>query len=554
MRNEDIWRSIKTLRFLLIGLFSIFLLVTKGISAKRPVFVDVTREAGINFKHASGKSQRYFIVETLGSGVATFDYNNDGWIDIYLVNSGQVLHRNQTAKNVLYRNNGDGTFTDTTKSSGTGDLGYGIGVTIGDYDNNGTADLYVTNYGKNVLYHNNGDGTFKDVTEKAGVGHPGCGTGCAFADFDLDGDLDLYVANYVPKDQVMANTGSNGYRNPIFYDGEIDVLYQNNGDGTFIIITPQLGNSTIFRDARGLGVVAVDYNRDKFADIYIANDKSKNLYFHNNGDETFTEAATLTGVGHDVSGNALAGMGIAVGDYDNDGWIDMFVTNFAYEFNNLYHNEKEFFIDVTASAGLGNPSYLYVGWGTFFFDSDNDGDLDLFVANGHIMDNDELQSDQLTYEQPDQLFENRGDGEFIEISIESGNYFSQKYPARGAAYFDYDNDGDLDLLISNSNHFTILLRNDGGNHRNWLQITLVGTKSNRDAIGTQVTIQYDNQIQVREVQSSGSYCSVNDYRLHFGMNAAKQIDLVEVQWANGTIQQLKNIVANQHLTITENQQ
>ena len=541
------------LRFLLIGIFLI-LLVSKGISAKLPVFIDVTRKAGINFKHASGKSQRYFIVETLGSGVATFDYNDDGWLDIYFVNSGQVLHRDKQAKNVLYRNNGDGTFTDATESSGTGDFGYGIGVTVGDYDNNGTADLYVTNYGQNVLYRNNGDGTFTDVTEKAGVGHPGCGTGCAFADFDLDGDLDLYVANYVPKDQMLATTGSSGYKNPIFYDGETDVLYQNNGDGTFIIITSRLGDSTIFRDARGLGVVVADYNRDKLADIYIANDKSKNLYFLNNGDETFTEAATLTGVGYDASGNALAGMGVAVGDYDNDGWIDMFVTNFAYEFNNLYHNEKEFFIDATASAGLGDPSYLYVGWGTFFFDSDNDGDLDLFIANGHIMDNNELQSDQLTYEQPDQLFENCGNGKFVEISIESGDYFSQKHVARGSAYFDYDNDGDLDLLISNSNQFPILLRNDGGNHQNWLQMTLIGTTSNRDAVGTQVIIQAGNQIQVREVQSSGSYCSVNDYRLHFGVNETKQIDLVEVQWTSGTLQKLKDVAVNQHLTVIENQQ
>ena len=541
------------LRFLLIGIFLI-LLVSKGISAKLPVFIDVTRKAGINFKHASGKSQRYFIVETLGSGVATFDYNDDGWLDIYFVNSGQVLHRDKQAKNVLYRNNGDGTFTDATESSGTGDFGYGIGVTVGDYDNNGTADLYVTNYGQNVLYRNNGDGTFTDVTEKAGVGHQGCGTGCAFADFDLDGDLDLYVANYVPKDQMVATTGSSGYRNPIFYDGETDVLYQNNGDGTFIIITSRLGNSTIFRDARGLGVVVADYNRDKLADIYIANDKSKNLYFLNNGDETFTEAATLTGVGYDASGNALAGMGVAVGDYDNDGWIDMFVTNFAYEFNNLYHNEKEFFIDATASAGLGDPSYLYVGWGTFFFDSDNDGDLDLFIANGHIMDNNELQSDQLTYEQPDQLFENCGNGKFVEISIESGDYFSQKHVARGSAYFDYDNDGDLDLLISNSNQFPILLRNDGGNHQNWLQMTLIGTTSNRDAVGTQVIIQAGNQIQVREVQSSGSYCSVNDYRLHFGVNETKQIDLVEVRWTSGTLQKLKDVAVNQHLTVIENQQ
>ena len=541
------------LRFLLIGIFLI-LLVSKGISAKLPVFIDVTRKAGINFKHASGKSQRYFIVETLGSGVATFDYNDDGWLDIYFVNSGQVLHRDKQAKNVLYRNNRDGTFTDATESSGTGDFGYGIGVTVGDYDNNGTADLYVTNYGQNVLYRNNGDGTFTDVTEKAGVGHPGCGTGCAFADFDLDGDLDLYVANYVPKDQMLATTGSSGYKNPIFYDGETDVLYQNNGDGTFIIITSRLGDSTIFRDARGLGVVVADYNRDKLADIYIANDKSKNLYFLNNGDETFTEAATLTGVGYDASGNALAGMGVAVGDYDNDGWIDMFVTNFAYEFNNLYHNEKEFFIDATASAGLGDPSYLYVGWGTFFFDSDNDGDLDLFIANGHIMDNNELQSDQLTYEQPDQLFENCGNGKFVEISIESGDYFSQKHVARGSAYFDYDNDGDLDLLISNSNQFPILLRNDGGNHQNWLQMTLIGTTSNRDAVGTQVIIQAGNQIQVREVQSSGSYCSVNDYRLHFGVNETKQIDLVEVQWTSGTLQKLKDVAVNQHLTVIENQQ
>ena len=524
-------------------------------SAPQIRFVNVTAEAGIRFQHQNGRSEKHFIVETLGSGVAVLDYDSDGWVDLYFVNSGVISQPDENGQNALYRNLGDGTFADVTLSSGTGDTGFGVGVTVGDYDNDGDPDLYITNAGSNVLYCNNGDGTFTDVAETAGVGHNGCGTGCAFFDFDLDSDLDLYLANYGSVDQMKTLIDDNGYQNPIFYNGAVDVLYQNRGDGTFTKMQThewmRLQEPTsIFHDARGLSVVAADFNHDSWPDIYVANDKSKNLYFHNNGDGTFTESATILGIGYDGFGQALAGMGIATGDYDRDGKIDIFVTNFAYEFNNLYHCESPtgaedlFFTDVTVEADLGDPSYLYVGWGTTFFDADNDGDLDLFVANGHIMNDQELDSDTLTYAQPDQLFENRGEGKFAEISIQSGDYFSQHHVARGAVHLDYDNDGDLDLLISNSGQPPILLRNYGGNLQNWLEVFLCGS-----AVGATLTIRYGDQTQVRQVPSSGSYCSVNDGRIHFGLGRTQVVDQIEIQWGRDQTKQLNHISANQQLTI-----
>lgn len=544
--------------------FLFYLLYFQLIDTEAVNFTDVTEKVGIKFRHQNGYSEDHFIPETLGAGIAVFDYDNDGWIDLYFVNSGYIKEPYKNRPNSLYKNLGDGTFGNVTDISGVGDTGFGIGVTVGDYDNDGHPDLYVTNMGPNVLYRNNGDSTFTDTTRLAGVGYEGCSTGCAFFDFDRDGDLDLYVANYVPIEEINQITNKDGYKNPIFYQGARDVLYQNEGNGTFSEVdssrfTDSKEKMRLFKDARGLGVVATDFDRDWWTDVYIANDKSKNLYFQHNGFEDinlpiFTESATTVGIGYDGFGEALAGMGIAVGDYNNDCNLDIFVTNFAYEYNNLYRCDpdgtgKLFYFDDTTTARLGDPSFPYVGWGTTFFDYDNDGDLDLFIANGHIMEDAELNSNQLTYAQPDQLFENQliesETAYFVDISQKSGSYFSQRRVGRGAVHLDYDNDGDLDLLISNSGQAPILLRNNGGNQRNWVSVTLVG-----QAIGVKLKIQSGDQTQIRQVDSSASYCSVNDLRIHFGVGSDKIIDQLEIWWDEDCYQKLTDVEARQHLVIS----
>ena len=544
--------------------FLFYLLCFQLIDAGAVNFTDVTVKAGIKFLHQNGYSEDHFIPETLGSGLAAFDYDKDGWIDLYFVNSGYIKEPYKNRSNSLYKNLGDGTFNDVTETSGVGDTGFGIGVTVGDYNSDGYPDFYVTNMGANVLYRNNGNGTFTDTTQLAGVGYEGCSTGCAFFDFDRDGDLDLYVANYVPIEEINQITNKEGYKNPIFYQGARDILYKNEGDGTFDEVnsdsfTGSKEKMRLFKDARGLGVVATDFDRDWWTDIYIANDKSQNLYFQHNGFKNIslpisTESATTVGIGYDGFGEALAGMGIAVGDYNNDSNLDIFVTNFAYEYNNLYRCDpdgtgKLFYFDDTTTARLGNPSFPYVGWGTTFFDYDNDGDLDLFIANGHIMEDAELKSNQLTYAQPDQLFENQliesETAYFVDISENSGRYFSQRRVGRGAVQLDYDNDGDLDLLISNSGQAPVLLRNNGGNQRNWISVTLVG-----QSIGVKLKIQSGAQTQIRQVDSSASYCSVNDPRIHFGIGSDKIIDQLEIWWDEDSCQKLTNIEARQHLVIS----
>ncbi len=528
-------------------------------SEAKVVFVDATVESGINFHHNSGITERRYVVETLGSGAAFFDYDNDGDLDLYIVNSGEVPGTGPDApsRNTLYCNDGSGKFTDVTDMAGVGDTGYGIGVSAADYDNDGDPDLYITNYGRNILYENNGDGTFTDVTGRAGVGDIGCGTGSAFVDFDRDGDLDLYVANYVNPDmeavESCAQDGIPAYCNPIYYDGAKDILYRNNGDGTFTDIMDEaiLGSIRFDREGRGLGVTIADYNNDGLSDIYVANDKARNFLYQNNGNGTLTEVGMLVGVSYDEAGNTMAGMGVDSGDYDNDGWMDIFVTNFAYEFNTLYRNEGDFFTDVTEATGLARPGYFYVGFGTSFFDYDNDGDLDLFVANGHIMDTVKYFSDALTYPQPDQLFSNNGDGTFIDVSADSGAYFRSQHVGRGVTFGDYDNDGDTDIFIVNSNHPAILLRNDGGNRQHWLRIKTVGRQSNRDGIGTRIRIWHDNHKQMRDVRGGSSYCSTNDRRVLFGLGNSEVVDLVELRWPSGIVQQLNNVPANQQITVIE---
>jgi enediyne biosynthesis protein E4 len=540
------------------------LLVSLPLHAATPPvqFTDITAEAGVHFRHINGAVGDYHLPETIGAGGAFLDYDNDGDLDLYLVNSGDWLNtpsENPTTS-ILYRNNGDATFTDVTRSAGVGNAGnYGQGVVCGDFDNDGDVDIYVTNFGVNWLYRNNGDGTFADVTEKAGVGDPAWSSSATFFDYDRDGYLDLYVVNYLrySLDIPYRPCGAEGVRtycHPSVFEGAPDRLYRNNGDGTFADVTDAAGVKDIggLFHGKGLGVVAADLNNDTYPDLYVANDDTPNYLFYNNGDGTFSEIALIAGCAYSFDGVAQAGMGVDAGDYNGDGLLDIFITNLSYETNALYRNNGDgTFTDVIYEAGLGKESYLYVGFGAGFLDFDNDGHLDIFVANGHVIDNIEQTHDVLTYAQPNQLFHNTGDGKFTDISSESGGYFRQKRVSRGAVFGDYDNDGDTDIVVTQSNGAAVLLRNDGGSRQNWLRIKPVGTISNRDGLGGRVTAWIGGKQKVREVRAGSSYLSSNDPRLIFGLGEHSVVERLEIRWTSGIVQILENLPANQEIVISE---
>ncbi len=520
-------------------------------------FIDVSSQTGITFTYYNGAAGEKYLVETMGAGAAFFDYNNDGYLDIYAINGANLSGEGVNPGNVLYRNNGDGTFTDVTHTASVGDKEYGMGVCAADYDNNGYQDLYVTNFGSRVLYRNNGDGTFTDVTALANVSDTRWGSSCAFADYDNDGDLDLYVANYLDLALVQKNTwcgrheeGFRTYCHPDNFDGIADRLYRNNGDGTFTDVTQAAG--VLNPAGKGLGVVCGDYDNDGNVDLFVANDSTANFLYHNNGDGTFHAVGVISGVAYNSGGQAEAGMGVDFADYDNDGLLDIFVTNFDFETNTLYRNQGNgFFVDVTALAGLGGDQEPYMGWGTKLLDYDNDGNKDLFIANGHIQNNIHLFNDVTTYAQRNQLFRNDGQGRFSEVSLSSGQGLLAKTVGRGAAFGDYDNDGDTDIFIVNNNHRASLLRNDGGNRNHWLMVKTVGTKSNRDGRGARVKVVAGTLSQVAEVRSGSSYLSHNDSRLLFGLGNHAQVDQIEIKWPSGIVETFKNVAANQLLTLTE---
>ena len=530
-----------------------------SVTAQSPIFVDVTEEAGINFKHSNGKTEHKHIIETMGSGVVFFDYDGDGDADLYFVNSGNISqdgHNSAQAQqgNVLYRNDGDGRFTDVTAVSGTGDTGYGMAAAAGDIDNDGDADLYVANFGQDTLYRNNGDGTFTDITEAAGIDNNRWGIAAVYLDFDVDGDLDIFVVNYLVYELSMPVTtfkGVIGYGHPRSYKGTPDVLYRNNGDGTFTNIAETAGvtNPT---EGRGMAAVACDYDNDGFPDIYVTNDTNRNFMYHNNGDGTFTDESLFIGVGYDESGVAEGSMGVDAGDYNGDGWLDLIVAN--SEKATLYRNEEGLlFIEATAESGLRQPTLPFVGFSPLFLDYDKDGDLDLFCANGHPQDVIEILMDHETYAQRDQLFKNSGDGTYTDISETAGSYFTEARVGRAAATADYDNDGDPDIVIMNSNQQAVLLRNDGGNANHWIGIQLVGTRSNRDGIGAKVTVAAGGVTQITEVKSGSSYASGSDIRLLFGLGKVQQIEKITVVWQGGGTQALEDVSINQYLTIVESE-
>ncbi|MCY4404520.1 MAG: CRTAC1 family protein [Candidatus Poribacteria bacterium] len=536
----------------------LFLLVLPTVSSNLIQYIDVTKEAGIIWTHIDGRSGQKYCMEMLGSGAAFFDYDADGDPDLYLVNGaplpGDIIEEIPT--NRLYENNGDGTFTDVTQKAGVGDIGYGHGCAVGDYDNDGNLDIYVTNYGSNRLYKNNGDATFTDVTEKAGVAEPRWSTSCAFADYDRDGYIDLYVVNYLEYNLDenpwcgIKEKDIRAYCEPDNFKAQTDTLYRNNGDGTFTDVTKLAG---IFNPTgKGLGVVWGDYNNDGHSDIYIANDSTENFFFTNMGDGTFSEVGFMIGVALNENGVAENGMGTAFGDWNNDGWLDLTVTNYADQTNTLYHNDGDgFFTDATSTTKTAKITYPYLGWATAFVDIDNDGFGDIFVANGHLQDNLTELGLQGTYEQQNLLLLNKKDGTFTDVSNSLGPGMILEDVSRGATFADYDLDGDIDILVTNSNTPPRLLRNDGGNRNNWLQIKLKATQTSSDAIGTRVMVTTGDLHQIREVQSGDGYLSQRELKLHFGIGDHDSVDKIKVRWVSGDIQIVEDVPANQILLLQE---
>jgi len=521
-------------------------------------FTDVTDLVGLEFVHLDGRSGCKYFMETLGAGVAFFDYNNDSYADLYFVNGSHLpgyLTTDPLPTNQLYHNNGDGTFRDVTKTSGVGDTGYGHGCTTGDYDNDNDLDLYVTNFGTDVLYRNNGDGTFTDVAHAAGVANPNWGTSCAFADYDLDGDLDLYVVNYIEFDLTtnpwcgLKESNIRAYCEPNSFQALPDILYQNNGDGTFNDVSKSSGISSVSLPGKGLGLTWGDYDNDGDPDLYIANDSTENFFYNNNGDGTLEEISFMVGVAVNENGTPENGMGTAFGDLNHDGWLDLTVTNYADQTNTLYRNDGDsFFTDITGGSKTGHVTLPYLGWATLFFDYNNDGYQDLYVANGHLHDNLSELGQNGTYAQQDLMFHQSADGSLTEVARNLGD-LGQLTISRGAAVADYDLDGDLDLVVTTSNGRPHLLRNDGGNSNNWVRFFIQGI-----AIGTRITIETVKSDglhrQCQEIGNNTGYLSHSEMCLHFGVDSASQIERAIVRWPDGETQNFSRLPVNRTIQIT----
>ena len=528
----------------------------------QPQFSDQTAAAGITYRNVFGGKEKQYILESHGSGAAFFDHDSDGDLDLYIVNGATfATYRARSGPgNSLYRNRGDGTFAEITGEAGVGDAGWGSGVAVGDIDNDGRPDLYATNYGANVLYRNRGGDRFADATIEAGVGGDQYSASAAFFDYDRDGDLDLYVANYVVFDAEHLPTkpklctffsGLRVYCGPKGLVGAPDVLYRNEGDGTFTDVTQASGVATANR-YYGLGVVPTDYDSDGDSDLFVANDETPNVLFQNQGDGTFQDVALIAGVAYNGDGDVEAGMGADFGDYDQDGDLDLYVTHFFTETNTLYRNEGGVrFSDVTTTAGLAAPTVELLGWGTRFFDYDNDGRLDLFVANGHVYPQVDQAETGTTYRQPNQLFCNEGDGRFAPVSAGPG--LAQAKVSRGTSFGDYDDDGDIDLFVVELNDAPTLLRNDGGNAGNYLVVQVFGREDNRDGVGTRIGLQAAGKRQWRTVNGAASYLSHSDLRVHFGLDAAQAIDRVEITYPNGSTYAIENVPANKLLVVRQGQ-
>lgn len=518
-------------------------------------FVDVTKSAGINWGIKTLAPGTRYLIETMGGGGGFIDYNGDGLLDIYLVCYSQTPQSdpNFKLKDVLYRNNGDGTFTDVTESAGIANSMIGMGMAVGDYNNDGWPDIYITGYGASKLYRNNGNGTFTDVTAQAGVNNKQWGTSAAFFDYDNDGYLDLYVCNYLkfdPDGKVPCQFfDGRPYCSISQFKGSSGVLYHNNHDGTFTDVSEKAGIANSI--GKGLGVIAFDYNNDGWMDIFQANDSSPYFLFRNNGNGTFSEVALEAGVALDPNGAARGGMGTDAEDIDGNGYPDIFVANFPGQANAFFHNDGDgMFTETTYKMGLGTISLPMSGFGARFFDYNNDGLVDLFVLNGHPFEPVNKLVPGTTYAERPFLFENTGNG-FREAAAEHGEALKRLHVGRGLAVGDFDNDGDSDLLLINSGEPPVLLRNDGGNRNHWLGIKLIGTKSNRDGIGAKVTVTAGALRRTKQLMGGTSYCSASDLRLLFGLGTNPKVNEVKVKWPSGQVSSLKNVSINQYITIKE---
>lgn len=533
-------------------------LFVSGVSSapNGATFSDVTEQSGIRFVHNNGAFGKKYLPETMGSGGAFLDYNGDGWLDIFLVNAKNWPERpGKSTYPALYRNNKNGTFTDVTREAGLAVEFYGMGITAADYDNDGDLDIYLTGLGPDRLFQNQGNGTFKDVTQSTGLGNPDFGTSAAWFDFDDDGNLDLFVANYVKwsreTDIFCTLDGKNkSYCTPESYHGVSPRLYRNLGGGKFKDVTAE---ARLLDDSnKGLGVLIFDYNRDGRSDIMLANDTQPNRLWENNGDGTFTEVALIAGVAFSEDGVARGAMGIDAGDYDHSGHQSVVIGNFSNEMVALYHNEGSgFFIDDAPTSEIGARSLLTLAFGCFFFDYNLDGYLDIYVANGHVENDINRVQEKVSYAQPPHLFENLAGKGFREITDQMGSGFAAPRVARGAAYGDYDNDGDLDVLVTTCGGPPRLFRNEGGNRNNWATFKLVGEKSNRDGIGAVVSVSSGSLVQTGTVRTGSSYCSQSQFRLTFGLAQNSRIDRVEVAWPSGKKQTFRDLAPNQFYTVHE---
>jgi len=562
--SQSLWLTVLVLLLTRAGGF-LYALRGGGARAVDPTgipvrFVDMARVAGIGFQQDATATDEKYYLETMGTGLGWIDYDQDGLMDLFFVQSAatDIYKPPHPLRSALYHNNGDGTFTDVTEKAGVGAAGlYGQGVAVGDFDNDGYPDLYVTGYGRAILYHNNGDGTFTDVTEKAGVADKGgWSTSAGWFDYDKDGYLDLLVCNYIdwnPKNNVWCGEHRPGYRaycHPDNYKGQKLKLYHNNHDGTFTDVSEKSGVG--IPEAKGMGVVLADFNNDGWLDIVVANDTWPNFLLINKKDGTFKDVSFTSGIAASEDGKYEAGMGIDAADVDGDGYLDIYVTHLDFELDRLYHNNHdETFDDVTYASGIGIKAIFLSGVTMKFLDYDNDGWTDICQANGAMLDNINLYHTEVTYKEPMLMFRNLGHGKFDKVSEQLGPDFMRPVAGRGLAVADFDNDGDIDLAINIRGDHPELLRIDGGNANHWLEVFLVGTKSNREGIGSKLKLTSEGFTQTKQSQGGMGYMSASDPRIHFGLGQRKSIESLEITWPSGSVDTLANVGIDQIVTVKE---